>query len=126
MSDEDEIAVLEERWRTAELAGDGDALAELSAPEFRLVGPLGFVLDRAQWLVRYTQGLSTTALDWREVDVRVIGSTAITIGVHDQQASYQGRPADGAFRSTHVHVRTDDGWRLALVQLSPIAQPPAP
>ncbi len=92
--------------------------------EFRLVGPLGFVLDRATWLTRYTEGLSTTALEWLDVDLQVIGSTAITIGVYDQQASYHGRPADGAFRSTHVHVRTDNGWRLAAVQLSPIARPP--
>ena len=117
----DEIAQLEERWRAAEVTGDTATLDDLTAPEFRLVGPLGFVLTRDQWLQRYQDGgLVTSSLDWREVDTRVVGDTAVSIGVHDQRATYQGRPADGTFRSTHVWQRRGDGWRLLSMQLSPI------
>jgi hypothetical protein len=97
----------------------------LSIEDFRLVGPLGFVLTKPQWLARYGGGgLSTQKLAWRDVDLRVIGEVAIAIGIHDQRATFQGRPADGAFRSTHIYVATPDGWRLAGMQLSPIAAPP--
>ena len=125
MSNE-QIAELDERWRTAEVAGDNAALDDLSVDDFRLVGPLGFVLSKPQWIARYGGGggLNTLELDWRDVDLRVFGDAAIAIGIHDQRATYQGRPVDGAFRSSHFYVSTDQGWRLAGMQLSPIAAPP--
>jgi hypothetical protein len=65
-----------------------------------------------------------------DLDTRAWGPTAIAIGVQTQQAAYQGRPASGRFRVTAVAVRDDSAgpgdrpWRLAGVQLSPIAAPP--
>lgn len=116
-----DISQLEERWRVAEVAGDTTTLDELTAPEFRLVGPLGFVLTKPQWLQRYEGGgLVTTELEWREVDTQVVGDTGVSVGVHDQRATYQGRPSDGTFRSTHVWQHGGDGWRLVSMQLSPI------
>ncbi|WP_020659434.1 nuclear transport factor 2 family protein [Amycolatopsis benzoatilytica] len=121
-----EIVELGRNWAAAEVAGDPDALAGMVADEFRLVGPLGFVLDREQWLDRYRSGaLATQRLDWREVDVRVHGDTAIAIGVHDQEATHQGNRVDGTFRATHVLVRGGGGWRLAGMHLSPLGAPPA-
>jgi ketosteroid isomerase-like protein len=115
------IAQLEERWRAAEVAGDTATLRGLTAPEFRLVGPLGFVLAKPQWLQRYEGGgLVTSSLEWREVDTQVVGDTAVSVGVHDQRATYQGRPSDGTFRSTHVWQGGGGEWRLLSIQLSPI------
>ena len=117
----DQIAQLEERWRAAEVAGDTATLDQLTAPEFRLVGPLGFVLTKPQWLQRYEGGgLVTTALEWREVDTQIVGDTAVSVGIHDQQASYQGRPSDGTFRSIHVWQGGGGEWQLLSIQLSPI------
>jgi ketosteroid isomerase-like protein len=115
-----DIAELDERWRVAEVAGDTATLDRLTAPEFRLVGPLGFVLTKPQWLHRFEGGLATSALEWSEVDTQVFGDTAVSVGVHAQKASYQGRPSDGTFRSTHVWQRSGEGWRLLSMQLSPI------
>jgi len=116
-----DLAELEERWRAAEVAGDTATLDQLTAPQFRFVGPLGFVLTKPQWLQRYEGGgLATTALEWREVDTQVVGDTAVSVGIHDQQAAFQGRPVDGTFRSTHVWQGGGDGWRLLSIQLSPI------
>lgn len=121
-----EISDLGKRWAAAEVAGDTDTLSGLVADGFRLVGPLGFVLDRQQWLDRYQSGaLATQRLDWRDVEVRVHGDTAIAIGVHDQEATHQGNRVDGTFRATHVLVRTEDGWRIAGMHLSPMGAPPA-
>jgi ketosteroid isomerase-like protein len=115
-----EILALGRRWAAAEQNGDTAVLDELAAADFRLVGPLGFILDRDQWLQRYASGaLDTTSLNWDEVEVRDFGDTAIAIGRHIQQASYAGRPADGQFRISHVFVRGPDGqWRIANIQLS--------
>lgn len=120
-----EILALGARWAEAERRADITALDEIAADGFRLVGPFGFVLDKAQWLGRYaTGGLVTTTLVWDEVEVRDFGTTAIAIGRHTQQATYQGHPADGQFRVTHVFVRDGNRWALASLHLSQ-ATPPA-
>lgn len=116
---------LGQRWVRAELHGDVAALDDMATEDFTLVGPLGFILDKQQWLDRYATGaFVTTALVWDEVEVREHGEVAISIGRHTQQASYQGRPSDGRFRITHIMVRRGDQWLLAGVHMSPIAEPP--
>lgn len=125
MTTDEEIRELGRRWAAAEEQGDISVLDELAVDGFRLVGPLGFVLDRRQWLERYRDGdLVTQKLAWTDVEVRDLGQTAIAIGVHDQVASYQGNPANGRFRATHVLVRDEGRWRLAGIHLSPIGGPP--
>jgi ketosteroid isomerase-like protein len=124
---EDEAAIrdLERRWAEAETRGDVAALDALATEDFRLVGPLGFVLDKRQWLDRYDGGdLVTSSLRFEDTETRFYGDTAVTVGRHVQRAKYQGHPADGQFRATHVAVRGGDGWRLAGCQLSPIGGPP--
>ncbi|QRP49907.1 nuclear transport factor 2 family protein [Amycolatopsis sp. FDAARGOS 1241] len=126
MSTTEDIQELGKRWVAAETAGDTEALDTLATGDFALVGPLGFVLDREQWLGRYRSGaLVTHELDWRDVAVREHGDTAIAIGVHDQKASHQGNSVDGQFRATHVLVREDGRWLLAGMHLSPLGAPPA-
>ena len=120
------IRELGRTWAAAEQAGDTATLDALAVPDFQLVGPLGFVLDRQQWMQRYrSEDLHTTTLDWVIESVRVYGDAAVTIGTHTQTGDYRGRPTDGAFRSTHVAVRRDGRWQLASIHLSPVQQPPA-
>ncbi|MDQ7810331.1 nuclear transport factor 2 family protein [Amycolatopsis sp. A133] len=127
MSTEEQIREFGRVWATAEERGDTDVLAGLAADGFRLVGPLGFVLDREQWLARYGGGdLVTEKLAWTGVEVRDFGSAAIAIGVHEQVATHRGNPVNGRFRGTHVLVREDGRWRLAGIHLSPIGAPFVP
>ncbi len=121
------IRALERRWADAEMRGDAAALDALSTDDFSLVGPAGFVLDKRQWLDRYRLGdLVTASLRFEDAQTRLYGDTAVTIGRHVQQAEYQGHPASGQFRASHIAVRDGHGWRLAGVLLSPIGGPPAP
>jgi uncharacterized protein (TIGR02246 family) len=124
-STEHDVRALSRAWVEAERAGDPAALAELATDGFRLVGPVGFVLDRDQWVGRYRGGvLALTELDYTDVGVRVDGDTAISIGVHTQKGTHQGDPVDGSFRATHIAVRRDGRWRLAGMHLSTIGGPP--
>jgi ketosteroid isomerase-like protein len=87
---------LSRRWVDAELAGDSDALNDLATDDFILVGPLGFVLDRQQWLARYQQGdLVTSTLSWHDVQLREYGDTVIAVGVHTQEAAIADSPTTG-------------------------------
>lgn len=121
---QDEIRELGRTWVDAELNADVAALDDLSAADFTLVGPLGFVLDKQQWLGRYRSGVFVTdELTWDDVTVRDYGDTAVVIGRHSQRARYQGNSADGQFRATHILVRRDGRWLLAGMHLSPIQNP---
>ncbi|WP_410636358.1 nuclear transport factor 2 family protein [Amycolatopsis sp. cmx-4-83] len=125
MSTEEQVREFGRVWAAAEERGDTGVLAGLVVDGFRLVGPLGFVLDREQWLARYGGGdLVTEKLTWDEVEVRDFGTTALAIGVHEQVARHRRNPVNGRFRATHVLVRDDDRWRLAGMHLSPIGGPP--
>jgi ketosteroid isomerase-like protein len=125
MSTPETIRELGERWARAEVSGDTATLETLSTDDFTLVGPLGFVLDKRQWLARYPGGgLVTHELTWDELSIREYGDAAVVVGRHTQRAAYRGNPADGAFRGTHLLVRRDGRWRLAGIHLSPIGGPP--
>jgi len=90
-----------------------------------LVGLLGFVLTKPEWLDRYRSGaLRIENLDWDQIAVRSYGETAIAIGRQTQLAYYQDKPNPEQFRATHIAVRHDNRWLLASMQLSPIATPP--
>jgi ketosteroid isomerase-like protein len=122
-----EIMELGDRWAQAEVAGDVDTLAGLADDGFRLVGPFGFVLDKDQWLDRYRSGaFHTRTLTWEEVSVADHGDTAIAVGKQTQEASYQGRPANGEFRVSHVFARKPDGWHLIGMHLSQAGPPQHP
>ncbi|MFL6044612.1 MAG: nuclear transport factor 2 family protein [Propionibacteriaceae bacterium] len=125
MNDEADLAEFGKRWAEAEVAQDLTALDGMAHKDFILVGPLGFMLDKAQWLDRYRSGdFVTSSLDWRDTQVRVFGDCAVVVGVHDQEAAYRGQPNNGQFRATHVLTREEGSWRLVGMHLSPIAPPP--
>jgi ketosteroid isomerase-like protein len=121
----DALRELERTWTQAETRGDTDALEALTTPDFRLVGPAGFILNKQQWLDRYRQEqLVTGELRFEEPSTVLYGDTAVTIGRQVQRARFQGHPVDGEFRLTQITVHDDTGWRLAGMHLSPIGGPP--
>lgn len=120
----DDILSTGQQWAAAESRGDTEALAALVTDDFHVVGPVGFVLDRQQYLGRYQGGFSPEAVSWDEVAVSDHGDAAVTVGAVTQQAEFQGQRADGRFRVSHVFVRQDGGWKVAHVHYSIIGGPP--
>ena len=121
----DQILELGRRWAEAEQQGDTATLDAITTGDFTLVGPVGFVINKQQWLDRYRGGdLVTLSLIWDEVQVRDYGDAAVAVGCHTQQATHQGRPVDGRFRASHIVVRQDGQWLLAGIHLSTIGGPP--
>jgi ketosteroid isomerase-like protein len=120
-----QIRELGQRWVDAEQSGDVAALDEMSTEDFTMVGPLGFVLDRNQWLQRYRTGeLVTRTLVWDQLAVRDYGDAVVVVGQHTQQATFKGNPVNGSFRATHIAVRRGSRWLLAGIHMSPIGGPP--
>jgi ketosteroid isomerase-like protein len=118
------IPELEDKWVAAELNGDAAALDPLLADDFRVVGPLGFVLDKQQWLDRYRdRALHNDEVAWDDGEIRTHGDAAVAIGRWTQRGDHQGHRIDGTFRVTQGLVRKNGEWALSGVHLSPIATP---
>ena len=111
----------------AQARPDVEALASLLSEDFKLVGPLGFVVGKSQWLEQFRSGaLQISALDWDELDVRTYDDphVSIAIGRLQQRAAYAGRPSDGTFRVTVIGIPSGDHWLIAGLHYSAIAPPP--
>jgi ketosteroid isomerase-like protein len=124
-----EIRALLTLYAQAQQLSDLEALAEILTDDFELVGPLGFVVEKEQWLEQLWSGaLRIEALQWDEVDVRTYADAgfAIAIGRLTQTATYAGSRADGAFRVTAIAVGRGLSWRLAGLHFSRIVDPNRP
>lgn len=111
----------------AQQASDPEALDALLADDFVLVGPLGFVLDKQQWLEQWRAGnLTFTQLVIEDVSSRSYGDVTVAVGVQDQQGSYRDQPADGRFRVTLILEAAGGSERIVGAHLSPIAMPGPP
>ena len=124
-----EISRLLERLADAQRLADLDALSELLTDDFKLVGPLGFVVPKQQWLAQFRGGaLQIESLEWDDVDIRThaYANSAIAIGRLTQTATYADNRADGAFRVTAIAIGNGVTWHLAGAHYSPIADPGRP
>jgi ketosteroid isomerase-like protein len=122
-----EINKLLERFAEAQRLSDLDALSELLTDDFKLVGPLGFVVPKDRWLDQFESGaLKIESLEWDEVDIRTHANWAIAIGKLTQTATYADSRSDGAFRVTVVAVGQGVSWQLAGAHYSPIGAPARP
>jgi ketosteroid isomerase-like protein len=121
-----EINDLLTRFAEAQRVSDVDHLSRLLTDDFKLVGPLGFVVPKQEWLDQFRTGsLQIEALEWDETDVRTHAYAyfAIAIGRLTQTATYARRSADGQFRVTAIAIGHGTSWHLAGVHYSPIAAP---
>jgi ketosteroid isomerase-like protein len=115
----DRINELVQRWAEAECRSDAVALDGLMSDDCTVIGPRGFVLNRAQSLDRYRSGaLKTAAFSWSDVSVREYGSTAVVVGLVSHRAAYQGQDASGRFRASFIAVQQDGAWKCAGLQFS--------
>ena len=125
-----EIGELLNRFAEAQRLSDLDALSELLTDDFKLVGPLGFVVPKQQWLEQFRTGaLQIESLEWDDVDIRThaYANSAIAIGRPTQTATYADNRADGAFRVTAIAIGNGVTWHLAGAHYSPIrASPTSP
>jgi ketosteroid isomerase-like protein len=121
-----EVLDLVRAWAEAEQRNDAGALDGLLADDFVGVGPLGFVLDRQQWLDRFGNGLENRSFAVQDPQVREYGTAAVVVGVLAQETSWQGTDNSGRFRLTLVAVRLAGRWLLANAHIGMLQTPAGP
>jgi len=123
---EENLEKLAQDLTNAERKGDVAFLAHTLAADFIGIGPRGFMLTKDEWLARHKSGdLRYESFELDEVKIRVYGDAAVLTGRETTKVKYRGQDQQGQFRTTEVFVKQDGRWRLAGLQLSPIAPPPS-
>jgi ketosteroid isomerase-like protein len=122
-----EIAELESRLRSAQLAADVAALDNLIADELLFTGPTGEIATKAQDIDAHRSG----ALRFRqheplELRVRRIGrDVAITALRARLAVDVEGRAVRGTYRYTRVWARDSSGsWQVVGGHVSEVSESP--
>jgi hypothetical protein len=103
--------------------GDAETLQKLLAPNAQLWGPGGQVLERQQWLAGYASSREQqVVVESTEELTNLYGDTAVTSVVQHTRVRHGRRQVSGHFRITYTWARTDDAWRLAAVQYTPLVR----
>ena len=101
-ADEEAVAKRVEAFRTAQIAQDAKALADLSAPELSYSHSDARVEDKATFIKNATNGRSRSlSLQYKDPSIRVVGDVAI---VRFHWMAESETVADGKKSSTNLHI----------------------
>ncbi len=109
------VAELNERYLKSVLKGDRDGFEEILASDFTCANPDGSVVNRAEFLNQVQASLPLTDLNVQDVEVRVMGTTAI---VHAKTtfAYEDGRTGVGHY--TDVWSKRDGRWQAVSAHIT--------
>jgi hypothetical protein len=114
---EESVRSLQDRVNAALLASDWETLNDLVAPDARMIGPKGFMIDRDTWIgVHQESEYQQVRLQPAETEVHTYDRAGIRLDVVDSECLYKGETHAGRFRVTQVWVTDHDRWQLAAVQ----------
>jgi ketosteroid isomerase-like protein len=114
---ESDLAKIEDEWIQARLKGDVTYLERLYAPELRITGADGSVIERNTDIARFASGaIKPQSMEREDMRITVYGDAAVVIGRDNLKGSYNGVSRVGSVRFTHVYVRRDGRWQLVASQ----------
>jgi ketosteroid isomerase-like protein len=117
-----DLLAAERALQAAQRASDVDALDRLLHPDLLAVGPDGRLADKAADLEAHRTGVFTiAALEEEELDVRVLGDTAVTFVVLRIRGTVGDEEVSGRMRYTRTWTRDGGGWRVLAAHIAPAA-----
>lgn len=117
------VLQLEHQWVEAMEAGDRAALDRLTMTDFEAVSTLGRVFDKDGWLAIYASHLKDASgnvihRNWKikvsDLKVRSYPGVAIARGIAVMETQHYSE------YFSHLWVNSGNGWRLALIQATPL------
>lgn len=117
---EKEVREMIEKYRTALLQRDVAALEKIWADDYVFVNASGEVLTKAQRLANAKSGATTldSIKEEENITVRIYQNSAVATSRVTIKGQYSGQPTSGQYRSTHVWVKSAEGWQLVSNQLT--------
>jgi hypothetical protein len=110
--DERELRELEERTHEAFLRGDGGALDRVLAEAFISTGSDGTIATKADYIAENTHGLTFDSIVTDDLQVRLFGDAAVTLGRVTMAGSAGDTRFDATYGFTATYVRLDGRWQL--------------
>jgi len=120
-----EVEALEEKWRTAQLAGDVATMDKMLADDFIGISMSGQVNTKQQQLDRVrTRKLMISKIQLSDMKVKLVGSVAIVTSVADVEGTSEGASVQGKYRYTRVYQHLPTGeWKITSFEATRIAPP---
>lgn len=118
-SREQEIRDVTAQWDRAMTENDPESIGRFMADDWVIVGSDGSVDDRGRFLALVESGeLTHNVMETHDMEVRVFGSTAVTLATGISGGHYRGEAFLLKERSSCVFVRQGGTWRCVLTHLS--------
>jgi len=125
------LALAEQTWARALETGDVRLLESfVDEDTCTFIGPDGQLEDRTAYLEGYRQldklGVKVDKITMDQVEMRVLGDTAIVTGHVVARVLVQGNAIVEDVRFTRVYARRGAAWRMVAGQGTRITPPPSP
>jgi len=115
-----EIEAAEERWRTAQLAGDVPTMDKLLADDYLGISNNGQLNNKTQQLERIQKRmLVLTKIDVSDVKIKLLGRVGIVTSLARIEGANDGQPMKGTYRYTRIYKRYPDGsWKITNFEVT--------
>ncbi len=123
-SPEQTFRAILDSWAVALVQADVDAFTPHASPDWTLADANGNLIPKTAADADLRSGkYKVTSYKYDEIQVRVIGDTAIVSGIVTQTSAYAGQDTSGRNRFTDVFVRQNGVWQAQACHLSRLARP---
>ena len=115
-----EIELVEQQWRTAQLAGDVVTMDKLLAEDYFGISNNGQLNNKTQQLERLQKRmLVLTKIDVSDIKIKVLGRVGIVTSLAQLEGTNDGHPLQGLFRYTRIYKRYPDGsWKITNFEVT--------
>jgi ketosteroid isomerase-like protein len=115
-----EIELVEQQWRTAQLAGDVATMDKLLAEDYFGISNNGQLNNKIQQLERLQKRtLVLTRIDVSDVKIKLLGRVGIVTSLAQLEGTNDGHPIQGLFRYNRIYKRYPDGsWKITNFEVT--------
>lgn len=117
-----QVEALEEKWRTAQLAGDIVTMDHMLSDDFIGISMSGQVNTKAQQLDRMrSHKLVITRIELDDMKVKLVDSVAIVTCQAEVEGTSEGMSVKGTYRYTRIYRQLSSGeWKITSFEATRI------
>jgi hypothetical protein len=122
-ADKAQLREIEKRTVAALVDRNFQALGNIFAEEWMLIGSEGQVLSRQQIFEQLRSGeLKFSKYELGEMEIRIFGDTAVVVGHGNPHGEYKGEKFEQDEVFSDTFIRAGEKWRCVLTHSSQVAK----